>query len=770
MSDIVFQSNAALFAAQLNYEFGLKLSVVTAAATYATLNSPIFTGTPQAPTPNRGDSSTKIATTAFVTAAAGGIGPTGPTGAAGSPGGPTGPTGASGTPGATGPTGPIGASVTGPQGPTGPIGPQGVTGPSGGPTGATGARGATGPLGASGPTGPTGPIGNAGAPGSTGPTGPTGPSGTGIVGSTGPTGPIGPTGPSGAPTGPTGPTGITGPTGPIGPTGPTGPLGLQGITGPSGATGPTGPVGQGIGGSPGPTGPQGPTGPTGPGGSGPTGPMGLQGTPGLQGPTGPQGISGPTGPVGAGATGNITPTSINIQANPSVPNDPTGNPAAAFSSLVVQGTADHGTSNWENLVSFGLISSQGEGGHLAGNNKVVLYTGIQTEVGTGDIWSINPLFTLSPNTNLINAQCLEVDCNNFAFDGSLLQTLCVGISCTGDASYMCGAGFHTQGATNQFWYGLYIDQFGANQAGVYDGSNSTSCFSAGATHAYGLNLSAGVFTSTAISLGSGTTAAVQWTTGGGTVSEYADSSGNLVVGHGSASVQFGNNAYPVSDNTYNCGASGNRWKAIYAVNGTIQTSDPKDKIDIAPIRHNMLDVVNEVQPVTYRWKEEKTAVPMTEKKLVHDHEIRTVKYEDHELRGDGKYHSVMRTREEQVHLYNEHEVYENGELVKSPGHRDPRRQRRDNGKHRLTMHREPRMIEKDVPTISIENTEGARTNWGFLAPDVKAAIDKHAEGIDFGGHEEHEGSQYLAYHQLIPILWKAVQELSAEVNDLKAKQ
>ena len=84
-----------------------------------------------------GDNTTKIATTAYVVAAA--------------LSGPTGPAGPAGAVGATGPTGP-----------TGPQGPQGIQGDTG-------------------PTGPTGPAGPQGATGATGPTGPTGPEGPSIM-------------------------------------------------------------------------------------------------------------------------------------------------------------------------------------------------------------------------------------------------------------------------------------------------------------------------------------------------------------------------------------------------------------------------------------------------------------------------------------------------------------------------------------------------------------------------------------------------------------
>lgn len=148
--------------------------------------------------------------------------------------GPTGPTGPTGTPsnvtGPTGATGATGPSVTGPTGPQGdastipgPTGPIGATGPS--VTGPTGPTGAVSTV-----PGPTGPTGNQGAVGLTGPTGPTGAAST----VAGPTGPTGPTGADSIVAGPTGPTGATGPAG--GPTGPTGAIGATGPTGPAGTS------------------------------------------------------------------------------------------------------------------------------------------------------------------------------------------------------------------------------------------------------------------------------------------------------------------------------------------------------------------------------------------------------------------------------------------------------------------------------------------------------------------------------------------------------
>ena len=47
--------------------------------------------------------------------------------------------------------------------------------------------------------------------------------------------------------------------------------------------------------------------------------------------------------------------------------------------------------------------------------------------------------------------------------------------------------------------------------------------------------------------------------------------------------QFGGGVRPSTDNGANCGESGRRWSAVYAVNGTIQTSDGNEKQDIVAL-------------------------------------------------------------------------------------------------------------------------------------------------------------------------------------------
>lgn len=64
----------------------------------------------------------------------------------------------------------------------------------------------------------------------------------------------------------------------------------------------------------------------------------------------------------------------------------------------------------------------------------------------------------------------------------------------------------------------------------------------------------------------------------------------------------GGNLYPVLDNANSCGKSGNRWSAIWAANGTIQTSDQRTKKDIADSELG-LNFIKSLRPVSYKWIE-----------------------------------------------------------------------------------------------------------------------------------------------------------------------
>jgi len=86
--------------------------------------------------------------------------------------------------------------------------------------------------------------------------------------------------------------------------------------------------------------------------------------------------------------------------------------------------------------------------------------------------------------------------------------------------------------------------------------------------------------------------------------------------------------------------------------------------------------------------------------------------------------------------------------------------------------------KKDVPedmsqyeADSDEPCKGeGKVNHGFVAQEVKAVIDKYEDVIADGHNiwsEDPDGTQQIAFGNLMPMMVKAVQELSAQVEELK---
>ena len=89
--------------------------------------------------------------------------------------------------------------------------------------------------------------------------------------------------------------------------------------------------------------------------------------------------------------------------------------------------------------------------------------------------------------------------------------------------------------------------------------------------------------------------------------------------------------------------------------------------------------------------------------------------------------------------------------------------------------------EKDIPSDHrsyVENSETRvmgghdTTRHGFIAQEVKTAIDNHSEikdGFEMWSVDPNDGRQRLAPSELIPVLVKAIQELSAKNTALEAR-
>ena len=87
----------------------------------------------------------------------------------------------------------------------------------------------------------------------------------------------------------------------------------------------------------------------------------------------------------------------------------------------------------------------------------------------------------------------------------------------------------------------------------------------------------------------------------------------------------------------------------------------------------------------------------------------------------------------------------------------------------------------EIPTSMPQYIEGSTdpsigqeyglTHHGFIAQEVKTVIDNHSEIKEGFGmwKEQNSGTQTLAPGALIPVLVKAIQELSADNASLKAR-
>lgn len=60
---------------------------------------------------------------------------------------------------------------------------------------------------------------------------------------------------------------------------------------------------------------------------------------------------------------------------------------------------------------------------------------------------------------------------------------------------------------------------------------------------------------------------------------------------------------PAADNIIPLGSSSLRWTQVFAVNGTINTSDARLKKEVEPLQAG-LEALNQLRPVTYAWKDE----------------------------------------------------------------------------------------------------------------------------------------------------------------------
>jgi hypothetical protein len=240
-----------------------------------------------------------------------------------------------------------------------------------------------------------------------------------------------------------------------------------------------------------------------------------------------------------------------------------------------------------------------------------------------------------------------------------------------------------------------------------------------------------------------------------------DGAGNLGIGTTGPSNKLSVEgiAAPQTDNSYTLGTASKRWSEVYAATGTINTSDRRHKTDVvdSPLG---LEFVLRLKPRAFRWLEGGTRVEWDEEPCEAEEPVfeeRVVPVVDIL---DGV--AVERQARRMVAAVDRLPVVDaQGRPVLVDGkpklHAVPR----------MTKVTHMRAVKREVPRA------GARTHYGLLAQEVKAALDASGVG-DFAGwvladKDDANSQQGLRYDQFIAPLVKAVQELSAQNVALQSR-
>ena len=99
---------------------------------------------------------------------------------------------------------------------------------------------------------------------------------------------------------------------------------------------------------------------------------------------------------------------------------------------------------------------------------------------------------------------------------------------------------------------------------------------------------------------SGDGIALQVNGGLGVSGGYENYNGTISKADVLANFKFGGGLSPGSNNFYDLGSSDRRWRVLYATNGTINTSDARQKQAIQPIGYG-LEQVKAMKPVSFEW-------------------------------------------------------------------------------------------------------------------------------------------------------------------------
>lgn len=435
---------------------------------------------------------------------------------------------------------------------------------------------------------------------------------------------------------------------------------------------------------------------------------------------------------------------------------------------------------WENGISLQFTNSTGHG--TAGAYKVGMYIAIQAEdANAGDQWALNIVSILLPGA-VPNAahQGMELDIANQSgtnFNDSISVfnvPALIGLQITGVGD-RAGAAITVQGGS-LFWNrGIAFLNNSTRLASIVDYNTANVAFELRGTNIYGIDGNAGTFTTGFLRMGNQDKVLARNFADGADLTLMtlgANDALYLGVPVGLSGIYAGASLLPNSDNLYGLGNSLGRWTDVWAVNGTIQTSDPRLKTDIQDLPE-ALPIVMALAPRRWRWEvggqveaevESPGLVPVYE--MVEEPDLRIEIVDGVPVRA-GKTVSVRVPVMDEIQVVDKdgkpvmyvvpavNELRDrDGKVIReaAPAYEAP------------LMHGVPRMVPGMVKNTVLAPKPGKRIHWGFMAPEVKTAFGDQ----DFGGYVRAEdGTEALRPDQLLSVLWKAVQELATAVAELK---
>ena len=317
--------------------------------------------------------------------------------------------------------------------------------------------------------------------------------------------------------------------------------------------------------------------------------------------------------AGGTLTGSLTVPSLNDTGGQLFSVAPFGDPVSTLTSLNVQGTT-LSTTVREYLAAVSLISNKRSGAAASVSPTAALFTGIAGQPGTGDIWAHRTVLQQDSASGAYNAIGHEIQVvNNVGARGDALGAaglaapVTYGLAITGSGNRSTSAILVTGPGSQIFNRGLTFTQNSVQQSSIQDLTTSVRSYEIMGTHFYGIDGTSANFTGAALMLGNGHAIKGRDLANVTDMTMLLQSGANLLIGDPATTAIISYNTFlPSSDNTRTIGNAGFRWSAVWAANGTIQTSDASLKTDIERLSDLPAWIINmlldRIEPIVYRWK------------------------------------------------------------------------------------------------------------------------------------------------------------------------